>query len=394
MSIYELLIIPAVFFIFFVFGGIISKNHTIKNDINTKNRFETIDGIRGIAAILVVTHHSILANINAITGSWKFPSASESNILTLTYFKNSGPVGVILFFMITGFLFSGKIIKSGGKIDYINFYIKRFLRIAPLCYFSVVVMLIISLPLTFNTPIDILDAFRKFFGWLCFYFLKYEGFSLEYPYSRLNGGVFWTLAIEWKVYFLMPVISVFISKKRNAAIFSCTTIAISWIISQAGLITEMDSSIIISFALGTMSYVISSITSISSNINKPIYSIATIIVLGYELLFAGSIYSPIHAMILFIAFVIMSSGNSVFGVIKNKPIKTIGVISYSIYIMHCIILNLVNRFMAPLVDYVWITILSSILIVIVCSCTYIYVERPFLKESKNRKEIHQEVPAK
>ncbi|RAU29324.1 hypothetical protein DBY66_016615, partial [Pantoea sp. RIT413] len=227
------------FFIFYIICHLIGKYTSLSIEANYNARFNNIDGLRGIAAFLVLTHHSILSYQNAQTGKWSFPGLNDIHPLLLTYFKNSGPIGVILFFMITAFLFTDKITRS-HRLDVATFYWRRFLRVAPLYYFSIVVILVASLFFTLNMPIDGKDAFKKFFGWLAFYFIPYEGFTKEFPYSRLNGGVFWTLAIEWKFYILLPLLSVFFMRKNISYAFIIIIFTIALMMSNEGIISKMD----------------------------------------------------------------------------------------------------------------------------------------------------------
>src|SRR6266705_803343 len=61
------------------------------------NRALALDGLRGVAALMVATHHAAMSCIWLSTGGW---GQTGSPVLQLF-----GPAGVILFFMLTGCLF-------------------------------------------------------------------------------------------------------------------------------------------------------------------------------------------------------------------------------------------------------------------------------------------------
>lgn len=67
-----------------------------------QGRFASIDGLRGYLAFFVFLHHSAIWYFCLRTGQWKVP---PSNLYT-----HFGQSSVAMFFMITGFLFSLKLI--------------------------------------------------------------------------------------------------------------------------------------------------------------------------------------------------------------------------------------------------------------------------------------------
>ncbi len=67
-------------------------------------RSSPIDAVRGLLATSVVCHHFIVTYYWKVNGVWDRPKSDLLN--------NMGAVPVSLFFMITGFLFFGKIYKK------------------------------------------------------------------------------------------------------------------------------------------------------------------------------------------------------------------------------------------------------------------------------------------
>jgi len=88
-----------------------------------------LDGIRGLAIILVMLHHfnSVIPDCNIAIRSMK---------LMLSY----GWVGVDLFFALSGFLITGILLDTRNANNYFSaFYARRVLRIFPL-YYSVLIV--------------------------------------------------------------------------------------------------------------------------------------------------------------------------------------------------------------------------------------------------------------
>jgi peptidoglycan/LPS O-acetylase OafA/YrhL len=84
-----------------------------------------IDGLRGFLAFGVFVHHASIWYYFLQHGSWVVP---ESRLYT-----HLGQSTVTVFFMITGFLFYGKVLESKkNNIDWLRLYVSRCLRILPL----------------------------------------------------------------------------------------------------------------------------------------------------------------------------------------------------------------------------------------------------------------------
>src|SRR5579864_437904 len=86
-----------------------------------------LDGVRGIAILMVVVYHAFEFSIRAPEG-WIARLASY------------GFSGVDLFFVLSGFLITGILLNSKGRPGYFrNFYARRALRIWPLYYLLLLV---------------------------------------------------------------------------------------------------------------------------------------------------------------------------------------------------------------------------------------------------------------
>jgi peptidoglycan/LPS O-acetylase OafA/YrhL len=93
-----------------------------------RERIPSLDGVRGIAILLVLMFHSLLINEEAMpTG-------------VLLAVAASGWAGVNLFFVLSGFLITGILLDAPrGRRALGNFYARRALRILPLYYATLLV---------------------------------------------------------------------------------------------------------------------------------------------------------------------------------------------------------------------------------------------------------------
>lgn len=141
-----------------------------------------LDGLRGLAAIMVFFHHACFTTIHA--GGW--PVAIEALRRISVYGAN----GVELFFVLSGFLITSILLTDRAKPTYYaQFYWKRVLRIVPV---YVVMLLYIELFVPHTR-----------LAMLCAVFFV-ANFSLFFHTPSLMP--FWTLAIEEQFYLLWPTL--------------------------------------------------------------------------------------------------------------------------------------------------------------------------------------------
>ena len=103
-----------------------------KNSTNTKVYFENLNAIRFIAASFV-----IVAHIEFFKKLFHLPNFFENEVISII-----GRLGVVLFFVLSGFLISYLLFvekKVTKTISVKKFYIRRILRIWPL-YFLIILL--------------------------------------------------------------------------------------------------------------------------------------------------------------------------------------------------------------------------------------------------------------
>ncbi|MEM8637940.1 MAG: acyltransferase [Cyanobacteria bacterium P01_G01_bin.54] len=176
--------------------------------------FPALDGIRGIAILMVMVFHIFQDS----------PLIRSQLLKVLDKFSIFGQTGVDLFFVLSGFLITRILLNSKPKKNYFkNFYARRSLRIFPL-YYLVLVVLYILIPL-FSRQ-DFLPISEQFWFWTYL-----QNVPLTFRNLSMSGpGHFWSLAIEEHFYILWPLI-VYALNLRGLFITS-TAIIISAFLSR------------------------------------------------------------------------------------------------------------------------------------------------------------------
>ena len=161
-----------------------------------------IDLVRGLSTLLVVIHHMSLRIPLAKTGLAGILPGSL--LLTL---GSSGYEAVFLFFVISGFLITGRAIRRWGALSALDaqaFYRRRLARIAPCLLVLLVVLSLLDLAGVSNYVITRQDQSlpRAIMSVLALRLNWYEGRT-----GYLPGGwdVLWSLSIEEVFYLGFPI---------------------------------------------------------------------------------------------------------------------------------------------------------------------------------------------
>ncbi len=151
----------------------------------SSNRIPSLDGLRTVSILLVIISH------------FQF-------FIGVTDPFNLGSLGVQIFFVISGFLISGLLIKEIDRTTTVNllkFYFRRTLRIFPPFYFYLLVILIFSVVGWLETP---LASFIPAFTYTSNY-INPNAWNLNHS---------WSLAVEEQFYLLYPGVLLLFGKRK------------------------------------------------------------------------------------------------------------------------------------------------------------------------------------
>lgn len=168
-----------------------SPLHPIEK-FDSRTRIPALDGMRGVAILMVLLFHA------AAIG--QFP---RDGIMSPVPVMLSLWCGVELFFVLSGFLITGILVDSKGAAGYFRtFYLRRSLRIFPLYYSFMGLVLLYSLWLQQTSGDDQLFREQVWF-WT---YLQNWRMGLIGPFSFRFLDHFWSLAIEEQFYLVWPFV--------------------------------------------------------------------------------------------------------------------------------------------------------------------------------------------
>ncbi len=175
--------------------------------MNSKIYFPNLNGIRFIAALAVIIHH-----IEQIKSFFQYDNYWDN-----PYIRIIGKLGVILFFVLSGFLITYLLLteKKLGGISIKSFYIRRILRIWPLYYLIVLLGLFVFPHINFlfiaesHRTDAIQDHFMTKVALFVFFLpnLALSGFA-PVPYIAQT----WSVGVEEQFYLIWPLL---IKKIKN-----------------------------------------------------------------------------------------------------------------------------------------------------------------------------------
>lgn len=353
-----------VFISFYISCYALSKLRALPHIINETSRIGYIDGLRGIAAVLVVCAHSWRVSYSeSFERHWFYE--------TLNFDHRLGAIGVQLFFCITGYLFITKLINNKNQ-DWSKFFIARLKRLAPAYFVAITILITITYH---NADVfgfdELVNSFRLYaFGLL--------GTELSVP--GFNGtelfSILWSLPYEWKFYFMMPVIAACMYSRltTNLAImlaFLCFSITIYL---EGGSFSAL-------FLTGAVAAYLDKKVSISNLFIRYIIFIVSIATLVYTTSLDINNYGItriLSSSFLFISVILCKPS-----ILKLSTLRFMGEISYSLYLLHIIcyfiFANLFDLHFSTEVMVLYI-FTYSLFTCIICTMSFKYIEYPFIKK--------------
>ena len=354
--------------------------------------FPNLNGLRFIAALLVIIHHiEQLKSIFSI----------DNYLGTVPFIHIIGKLGVILFFVLSGFLITYLLLTEEEKTKTIgvrDFYIRRILRIWPLYYLIVLLALCIIPNLSMFTypglekAIVYKDLHIKVS--LYIFFLSNLAFAWfgDIPYLAHT----WSIGTEEQFYLLWPVILKYFKKHRILLMASVVVvyllifkvISFSYFDTVRGKyhIKEFWSSFNIDcMAIGGFYALLLFQKSkfLKFFMNKYLFYFVLLLTL---ILMIKGVYIPyIHYEVyatLFGIIILNFAANADIAIsLENKVFRYLGKISYGLYMYQtiCIALAIVLCKAIGIVSNWLLYPMSLFLIILTAGLSYRYYESAFLK---------------
>lgn len=325
-----------------------------------EGRMHTLDGLRGIVALCVVGHHAIMSCDYETTGA----VPALGNIA-----NELGSCSVAIFFMISAYLFFGKIIAADGRLRLWQFIEGRVMRIVPLylaCITALVATAFIDRGLRATVPVGTLA--REVLRWLAFDFVPRFAINGD-PTTLGTLGQVWTLRYEWMLYAALPFLALAMRRARAA-----------WPVF-IGLVLGMFAYPLFAFFVAGATCAV--LTRWDGPVTRPVWQVAGAAGVVAVVAFQHDSNGWKQALLLVPFMVAVLQGHRGWALLGIRPLRYLGEISYSIYLTHGFVLwvaakasvwrqpDVAHRLSAMLGIIVGVVALSTI--------TYLLIEKPTMR---------------
>ena len=347
-----------------------------------------IDFLRGVAIVLVLIFHYMTKTLDAQSGEL------SRVLIRFTYYFNSG---VDLFFVISGFLITGILLKQREQHHFaVDFIKRRIARIVPLYFIGVIIVYSLFTTGMFNGSEWGRNDNIPWYSYLIFG--QNEWMALQGDMGSRMLAPYWSLGIEIQFYILILIMAWIFSKGQLAILFTAGIILAPFFrIMDGGVIgsythfyCRMDSV----FAGGLIAWIFSSKRNelYFHSIRRHMRFIQLILILlaiaiTIRLIKVPSSFIPTFFMFLFGIALMVAYTSSDY--IRSSFVKSVliflGRYSYGIYIFHeiwrgTLFFALVGH--APqLINFrdLSLTLLSLVVTMVSAFLSYHSIERYFLR---------------
>ncbi len=339
-------------------------------------RHEEIDGLRGFLAVFMFIHHSSVWYSYIKNGVWAVPSSAV--------YTNIGQIGIILFFMISSFLFFTKIRKS-KVIDWKKLYISRIARLAPLFLFLfILVLIVVGFSTEWAPRVPFRDIIFSILSWLPFTLFGQKDINGLPDTFIIVAGVPWSLVFEWLLYASLPLLRVLLLK-RVPFFYILLSLVLVFIITRS--LSYSPKFVLLAFALGGASSYVADYEKIRNFSRKKVASFVSIGIFIYTACSYQGVYATEPIVLISTAFALICCGCGFFGILRFNAVKILGQVSYGIYMLHGVVLFVSFRFLFGF-DFIgalsstsyWVVVFSITPIVISISIfSFYFIESPVIK---------------
>jgi peptidoglycan/LPS O-acetylase OafA/YrhL len=300
----------------------------------TRERLAGLDGIRGLAALFVVLNHVFE---RAFPG---YP-ADRAPFWAAPFIY--GRFAVVVFIVLSGFSLALSPARQGWHLDSLGrFALRRVRRILP-PYWAALAFSVAVAWLVLPPPGQGLPSARS---------VVVNGLLVQNLVSAPSPNrAFWSLAVEAQLYILFPLLLLTVRRRGAAVMVAAVTLVVAGIgiiaphvPRLAVFVAESAPDLAALFAVGTLAAGIVRASEARRSWNWPTLALIALVPVGATIWLAGTVWTLDHllwvdlmlgpAIGCLLAGIAVGRPATLVRLLDAKPLRTLGLSSYSLYLTH------------------------------------------------------------
>jgi peptidoglycan/LPS O-acetylase OafA/YrhL len=358
-----------------IVAAALSANHAEAHAKYLGTRFfGSLDGLRAVSILAVVWHHTGAAAIANPLGQ-------------------QGKYGVTLFFVISGYLIATLILraKEAGNFRLGRFWGRRMLRIFPVYFAVLALYTLLTWVLERHTPYG-----EEFFATLPAFATFTANWVLPIENVRVIFYFAWSLAAEEQFYLVWPFLALWLPGMRPALVAVLVLLGSQYmVLEHADMLGEelpvrLGTCLPPGILLGViLAYLLHAPAGFAAAVRLAGYrwSAPAAALASLAMLAIGREFGPAEGLAValpltwLVAACVLREDNGLAGGLRLAPVVWIGTVSYGMYLLHMLAVNVARRVVAmagidnPLVDF----LAGTAIALAAASVSFLWYERPFLR---------------
>ena len=316
-----------------VLVAILAVSWWARPTLSPPSRTEALLGFRGLLAIGVVLHHGLI---------W-YHFTHGLGWTDHTRFRQFGEGRVALFFMMASMIFFGQLLDAKHRrFDWLRFFVSRLLRLAPVYWLAMTIMFAIVAFVTLrgidgagsslvqrNWP-DVLGSAAV---WLGFSMLGTPAIDAYFNTPMIVAGVTWTMPFELAFYFVLPLLALALRVSMSLPVLAIGLCGALWIFAWAP-----PALLLAPFLGGMAAALLIRVPRLPALLLGRAAACLALAATTCGAFFFWTAYAPLCLLLLTFSLSVVAVGNSLFGLLEMPFVRRLGTMSYSIFLLHGIVL--------------------------------------------------------
>jgi peptidoglycan/LPS O-acetylase OafA/YrhL len=340
------------------------------------NRILALDGLRGLMALAIFFHHTAIYHQYLQQGIWEYPPNG--------FYLYIGRCALGIFFMLTGYLFYGYILKTKGRPNWKKIFLGRAVRFLPVYWFLVLLVFIgVGVGTGWHLDVARHTLATQILRWLAGGVFPESPLNGYWRTSRITMSVTWTLQYDW--IFCVSLLVLAIPARWRWSGLIVPPLLMCAAASYVAFAPQSEKKPLLCAVSIFMGMSIAGLKSIAPNLKIKRWqaSLACVAIALLTFIPSPVLFQVLPVLLIGVAFLLVVLGADFFGLFGSRTARRFGNLSYGIYLLQGPVLAVMYssrrlrgvELGSPLGHFA-VSTASSILLVLFAASSYLFIELP------------------